>query len=367
MERKNIKKTKQLRERVFNPNQEDIRNYSGTEAFCSASFTVFLPHLPHSEHRQRFREVLFNQYYAFIERGDLNLADNLDLSGLKLIEDTGFILCSFHYGAYKLLSASLIKSNRKFFVVINNSVSQEIKDANHDFFRIGKKRYKNTVQEKLIHLEAENVNFIFHAKELIEQGYIMLIFLDGNSGLDGIMNTTGKNMYGITFLDNEIYVKKGLTALSYAYNVPILPVFSLRNQDSPIIKIESLEPLYPDFSMTRNDYSKVVTQKLYSLLEDKVIENPFEWEGWIYVHKWLNIKNLTTEEEMVPTHKKIEELKFNDKKYVTFMTSDKEFLLEKRTHLAYQISPKAKQIIDGNRSLLKEDELDFYLVNNILV
>lgn len=367
MEKKNLKKTKQLRDRVFNPSQEDIMNYSGSEAFCSASFTVFLPDLPHTKHQQHFREVLFNQYYAFIERGDLDLVDNLDLSSLKLLKDTGFILCSFHYGAYKLLSASLIKSNRKFFVVINNSVSQEIKKANHEFFKIGKKRYKNTVQQELIHLEAENVNFIFQAKELIDQGFIMLIFLDGNSGLDGIMNTQGKNMYGITFLNQEIFVKKGLTALSYAYKVPILPVFSLRNPNSPIIKIQSFEPLYPDFSMSRDEYSKVITQKLYSILEAKVIEKPFEWEGWLYVHKWLNIKNLKASEELPQRKKEMDKLKFNDKKYTTFMASGKDFVLDKQTHLSYEISKETKKVIDGDRSLINTNNLDFFIVNKILV
>ncbi len=368
MKKDNTKEIEKLKERTFNPSEEIIEKYSASEAFCSANFNVLLPNLDHKEHRQRFREVLFNQSMAFFERIDYDLIDNLDLSDFHLPEynGKGFLLCSYHYGAYKLISSALIKSNRKFFLVINDSVTQDVRNENFENFQLAKKRYNNTAQEKFVHVSAQSKNFIFDTKELIEQGYIMLMFLDGNSGMDGIMKHNSKNMVEISFLNKSIFVKQGLSSLSHAYNVPILPVFSNRKKGSNIVKIESFDLIHPDLTIPRKEYSQEITQQLYRVLEHKVAQEPFEWEGWLYVHKWLNIEKLTPNKTNPSSTKKTEELSFNAKKYAPFVIVKDYFLLDKDTHLTYKINEKYKKVIDGKSKATEEDR-EYLMVNEILV
>ncbi len=356
-----------LKNEIFNPTEAFSQKYSVCEAFCAANFNVFLPDLDYKEHKEKFKEVFYKQYLALHERIDVNLMDKLDLSAFKLIENRGFILCSFHYGAYKLLSCALVQSNRKFFIVTNNSVSEENKKEDCQYFDIAKERYGNTIQDALIHVSVQSKNFIYETKRLINDGYIMLIYLDGNSGLDGIMKKNGKNMAKITFLNQNIFVKQGLPVLSYVFNTPILPVFSFRQENTNSIKIESSHPIYPDLSMSRNMFGYEITQKLYSILETKVNKNPFEWEGWLYIHKWLDTESLNNDSPEHNPDKKKEELKFNQKKYIPFIVSNKFFLLEKDTHLAYEMDAETKQIIDGNLSSLNKKQLNYYINKQILV
>lgn len=356
-----------LKNEIFNPTREFSEKYSASEAFCAANFNIFLPNLDYQEHKQKFKEVFYNQYLSLHERIDLDLMDNLDLSNLNLIKDNGFILCSFHYGAYKLLSCALVKSNRKFFIVTNNSVTKENRDEDCQYFNIAKKRYGNTVQDELIHVSVQNKNFIYQSKQLISEGYIMLIYIDGNSGLDGVMKKSGKNMAKVTFLNQNIFVKQGLPVLSYVFNTPILPVFSLRQKETNVVLIESCSPIHPDLSISRINFGFKITQELYSILEQKVIENPFEWEGWLYVHKWLDTESLNPDLFIQETNKKKEQLSFNQKKYVPFILSNKIFLLSKDTHLAYEADSDTKKIIAGDLNSFNQNQLDFYINKQILI
>ena len=361
MERTKNKELLKIKKRIYNPNQKDIETYSASHAFSCANFQTFLPELKNTDHTTKFRDVVYSQAKAKYERININLIDNLDFSDLSLLEEKSYIMCSFHYGSYKMLASSLIKLNKKFFVVVNNSISKKHREDSHKYFLKCKNRYNNTVLNNIPTLSVQDNGFIFQVEKLLKEGSIMLIFIDGNSGTDGIMEYKGKNMSKISFFNNDIYVKSGLPAIAYIFKVPILPVIAYRENG---IKIKSFDPIYPDLSISRKEFTSKTIQHLYDLLQKVIVKNPFEWEGWLYIHKWLDFEKLSNKE----AHKnQASTLIFNSRKYVSFIIKEKNFILDKDTHLSYEIGTNVQYAIDGEIDNLTKEELKMLIDKNILI
>lgn len=363
------KEYEKIKSAIFNPSAEIAELHSKYEAFCSASFNVFLPNMDYKEHNQGFKEVLFNPTKAKFERINMNLIDKLDLSEFNLIEDSGSIISAFHYGSYQMISSALIKMNKKFFIAINVTleVRTEVINESEKYFKLCKKRYNNTVQDNIIHLCVQNESFVIDAKNYIEQGYIMVMFIDGNSGSDGVMKFKSKNVTRIKFLNQYVSVKQGLPAMAYICNVPICPVFAERTNDPSVIKIKSYPPIIPNLEIPRNIFSTQATQQIYSILDQKLLKQPFEWDGWLYVHRWLERENLDPKIKMNINDVKKEDLKFNKKKFFLFKERGLYFLLNKDTHLSYELSEETKKMITGTINALNEDELNYLKSKEIFI
>lgn len=357
--KENIAAYKKAHRKIFNPTEVEIKEYSATYAYCCASFHVLLENLETHDYFKCFQKVLLNQATAKYERTNLDVVDRIDTSSISKLPEGGFILCSFHYSAYQIISPLLIKKNRKYFIVVNNSDSnnQDTIEKNIAGFKSAKKRYNNTVQENIIHLYTNEKDFVFRAKDLLSEGYIMLVFIDGNSGLDGIMKSSSKNLEKISFLQREMFVRKGIPSLSYSFKVPIIPMFSIRDKENQSVNIFISESIFPDLSISREQYSNKTIKKLYSLLEQYVQKRPFDWEGWLYIYKWLDIKSLEAKNS-VSIKKIFDNLEFNTAKYIKFQINENYFLLDKDTHLSYEIDyityNKLESILDTT-SILPDD------------
>lgn len=332
--------------KIFFPTQEEIDNHSVYYAYCCANFHLLLVTLPVHDYLSSFRKVLLNQLYAKYERTNLDVVDKINISDFNQLPVGGLILCGFHFSAYQIISTLLIKSNRKYFIVVNNSVvnSKEVIESNAVCFHLAKSRYSNTSQKNIIHLYTDQMGFMLSAKELLMDGYTMLVFAEGNSGLDGIMKISNKNLLKIPFLGRDILVRRGIPILSYITCVPIVPIFSLRYYENNEIKVITHEPIFPDFNVSRDQYCLNTLKILYGILERYVINDPFSWEGWLYVNKWLVVhSNATSAVSAVGNENN---LIFNAKKYEKFRIDNNFFLLDKDSLLSYQIDYMLYEILN---------------------
>lgn len=323
------------------------RKLSASEAFCSASFQVFLPNMNYKDHHKNFMKVFFNSSLAKYERLNFKLIDTINDEDFVFPNtDKGFIIAGFHYGSYHLISSYLIKNNKKFIVAVNETVAvkKNIIDESNKGLQEYKKAHPSIDIEEIQYLSVQDELFVFKAKELLNEGFILLMFVDGNSGLDGIMKFESKNRVELSFMGQVVKVKYGLPSLSYAFNVPILPVISTRIRKNKM-KITSFDLIYPDRSMSREDFSKSSIINIYKILEKVVKANPLEWDGWLYIHRWLDITNLKATENQSNTNKKLKKLKFNSKKYAFFSLGENNFLLDKNTHLSYEIDADITDVI----------------------
>ena len=48
---------------------------------------------------------------------------------------------------------------------------------------------------------------------------------------------------------------------------------------------------HPDFDKNVHDYAIDATIKIFKILEDALKVYPNQWEGWLYIHKFLEIES----------------------------------------------------------------------------
>lgn len=365
----NLEAFQKAERKILKPTDSEIRDYSATYAYCCASFHQLRRSLKIEDYYATFQSILLNQATAKYERTNIELIDNIDSSSISTIPYESFILCAFHYSAYQVLSSLLIKENRKYFIVINNSDANcplTIKENRRAFQEI-KKKYGNSVQNDIIHLYTNEREFIFEAKELLESGYIMLVFVDGNSGLDGIMRNDNRNLEKIDFLKKKIYVRKGIPSLSYAFKVPIIPIFSLRNKARNSCDIYIHDPIIPNFTASKQTYISEAICKLYGILEMYVKKALDEWEGWLYIYKWLDINSFHNEKTL--SLKSSQHLEYNKHRYMKFQINENYFVLDKDSHLSYEITYNIYKSLDNisTISTLSKKDLEELINMKIII
>ena len=122
--------------------------------------------------------------------------------------------------------------------------------------------------------------------------------------------------------------------------------------------------ILPGRSISRKQFALETIQKLYDLLQQVISKNPYDWEGWLYVHKWIDFEKLIGRKV---EKRKSGTLTFNLSKYVPFIIEGKNFLLDKDTHLSYEIDDKILQAIEGKIEHLNKEELSLLTDKNILI
>ncbi len=341
--------------------------HSASVAFCSANINVFFPEINIKKYSKIVLRIFYNNDLAKREKTNLKNLKKIDYSSLDLPHNKGFFLVSFHYGAYHLISSMLIKLNYKTVVCVNETVFQNkktIEDSLNTF-----KKFKDEVNSEsdLVFLSVQDEAFVFNVKEYLEKNYAVLVFIDGNSGIDGIMNFDSKKKTVIDFFNQTIKVKYGIPSLAYSFNAPIIPVFCIRRRNSYLVK--SCKTIEVDKTLNKEAFSIYAIKRIYTELERQLKINPFQWEGWLYIHRWLDIKNLKDiPNKKKGSVKKVNNLKFNNQKFAYFKLKESHFLLNKYTHLSYEIDEKIKEIIFSNKKNKFESNLiEECIENNILI
>ncbi len=253
------------------------------EAIFSANLTNFLPSIPHTQHSMLYRESLCNTAYENFDWNILGISDLADIrdNNESLNSETKqFILCSFHLGSYRVIANYLFKNSYDFSILVRGDVydrqAAELLECGR---RVGKKY--GVKSDMRIH-NAENPDVLLKVLRELKEGRSLLVYVDGNTGSG---NSTEK-LDTVSFLGQNIQTRKGVGYMSYLSGVPILPVISYRQPNyQNVLDIKDL--IYPDKTLTRDQFSQQVNQQLYSILAHYLTKYPAQWEGWNYVHQFL--------------------------------------------------------------------------------
>jgi len=108
----------------------------------------------------------------------------------------------------------------------------------------------------------------------------MTVYLDGNTGVNMKSQNFSKGFIPINFLNQEIFVKNGISKLSVLLNAKIIPVISYRNKEENSI-IEFCKEISIDSYSNKNDFIFKAIQDSYKILETKIHEFPTQWTSWI--------------------------------------------------------------------------------------
>ncbi len=326
----------ECREATQQINSDNDEGYLVGEAIFSANLTNFLPSIPHTQHQALYRESLCNTAY---ENFDWNI---LGISDLAAIRDTNntlsnkskqFIFCSFHLGSYRVIANYLFKNSYDFSILVRGDVydrqAAELLECGR---RVGKKY--GVKSDMRIH-NAENPDVLLKVLRELKEGRSLLVYVDGNTGSG---NTTEK-LDTVSFLGQNIQTRKGIGYMSYLSGVPILPVVSYRLSNYENV-LDINDVIYPDKTLTRDQFSQQVNQQLYSLLAHYLAKYPEQWEGWSYVHQFLVEGQVSSSTITTKPPKAVIEASyhFNYSRYCLINLPQKPILFDKCHYTTLEIS-----------------------------
>ena len=261
--------------------------------FLSANLSKCLPDIPMSTHKYMYRKILSFRALQSIDTRfyqNFNSVKGVDdfSEKIKNIKNPG-IFVSYHLGSFRSALALLIKANIDVVLIIDPLPYELQKDHIIEQYKQVKAHFNST--SDLIIFPADKKDLSVQILAKTSKNYSVLAFVDGNTGYNGAFNQ--KNTVKVDFLGQKVAFRRGLAMLSYFTKCPMYPMLSYYDEHlKPHWEI--LDPIYPDAEMKADDFADQTIKKLFGILEKALIQYPDQWEGWLYLHKFMDIDSFDT-------------------------------------------------------------------------
>ena len=318
----------------------------------SANLHTFLPNLPLAEHDQFFADVLYYQALAGVDEKIIAKAGELSLTGAPdslwdAAAGKPTIFCTCHLGSYRLLGLLLTRLGIQFNLLID---SQTITKQGERFLRIQREatRYFGQPQCEMGLIDAEQSSSGLQLIRTLKQGKSLVVYLDGNTGAGGVTRQDDK-LVGVDLLGKPILARKGIAFLSMATQTPIVPIFAYR--DGPYTNaMHVFDPVTspPAPAADRDQVCASVTQQLYNDFSTTLSQYPTQWEGWLYVQKYLDLPRLrATYPARQPGISTKTDWLFNHQRYANVADGDTAVLFDKHLYRSFRVTRQLGDLLNG--------------------
>lgn len=331
---------REIREKINNKLHDKEFLYSLHHAIARANILNFFPSNLSNEDLDHF---LMDCYYykggSLADLDDFSLIDDYVIHTPDNITDTEVyktqptIFATFHMGSYRIIHNYLNSKNFREVLIVDTEVYENQTEHYMDVYTSIQKE-RGTTGELLV-LNADEQSTFFKLKQLIKEGYSLVVYLDGNMGAGSRNVTENKNLLPISFFGKEIYVRKGVGVLAKLLGAQIVPVIShIENEQIHLT-------FYPEYNVSSIDQVSGAISYCYRLLEKQLTQQPAQWECWLYMNNWINydkiIEQMEYNSKIIPNKNGFH---FNKNKYnlVHDELDTSYFLFENSTYSAYEIS-----------------------------
>jgi len=292
---------------------------------ADANLMHFLPGLSAAERRQVIAETFYQQRMTVHDYTCHDLVETTrvtDLAGVFDQPRAPRIYCLYHVGSYRHVFHFLARENVDCMLFIAEKtlaiLGQSIRDgANKEW------------PGKLEMINAEAGNSLLRGARALKRGQSVAIYIDGNAGTGA--NWDNDKLQAVDFFGQTLLARTGIGYLSHLSGVPVVPVTCMRDEESLAMTFHP--PMAPGAS-GRDDYVRDTTRQLYKLLEREIAAAPGQWEGWLYVHKYLKKRETigarTGDAKPLPDNDTA--LEANLDEFAVMTIGDKPVLLDKRRH-----------------------------------
>jgi hypothetical protein len=122
--------------------------------------------------------------------------------------------------------------------------------------------------------------------QALRRGEIVLIFFDGNNGVDGPWGDAGR--VEVPFFGEPVSVKAGVARLACFSGAPILPLIALKDSitSGTLVYEPLLIPPAGSQPQERNQFAAETMRQLFSLLEKYARRYTEDWDGASALHRW---------------------------------------------------------------------------------
>lgn len=216
---------------------------------------------------------------SYLERNEmpnaLSVIGECDLSKQK-------IYATMHLGCFNLVAMYLANSGVKFVIPVTDNVyTGNVKKYMSSYDKVG------SAGSFLEFVNAEDRRGLLRLIECIKNGYSLLFYIDGNSGIGGMERKDSK-LHGVPFANTIFYVRKGLGFLSYKFNLNVQPVYTHMDEhatNSEIVFLPCIDRL--SLSSCFELYEKQITENVWNVFEEPIIKWYDQWEAWLYADSYL--------------------------------------------------------------------------------
>lgn len=330
---------------------DDLKNF---HLFSANISTFFNEAYDEQKHKDYYKELLSYRVLQGIDTHFYTMLDQVDDFYKEDLETTSpSIFVSFHIGSYRAILALLIKKNLDIVLLMDpRAYALQNKDVLNQYENI-KKLFQSS--SNIVILPADKKDLALDIFMKTRQGYSVLAFVDGNNGFGGSFKQD--HSLKVNFMGKDIMVKQGLAKLSHALSLKIVPIIS--HYDNMKQKWAFHVPVVPSKENKMEDYAQNTMQSLYKILEEEVRKNPMQWDGWLYIHKFLADKTET---------KRCEDLYDAEKSYKIndsvgfFSLEDSYFLINRSNYKVFEI-PKPVYFVlktSTQKNYLSNDEMEKY-------
>lgn len=247
-----------------------MKQYNWSFGLFSANLHHYLPQVPWAEH-ERLYELWIAHHQPRAVYTDQKW--NLSLLSSSIFRQPS-ILCCYHLGYHAQLPLLLADHGLRFDMILDRNVYKCHRDALDSM-----QRAMGDLGYTYRYLMSDEPKVLVQSRNTLREGRHLLVFADGNSGaLQG-----QSRRVKVDFLENKIYVRKGIGLISYLTGSSIIPLSHCEEADE--LHLFSGEPITPLGFCKRDDYLGYVAQELYHFLEVQIKDQPWLWESWGYLHE----------------------------------------------------------------------------------
>ena len=354
-----------FKKRLSNPTQNDIDKMSYEYALFLANMKKFFPLKNNEEYKNFYLDLLYHKWLSGIEQYYLkflrrsivtnNSSYNLD----DLTFEKPLIFTTFHLGSYRLFNSFLFEKGFKIVLIIDESVFMR---QQMDILENVKPLLNKKDSSDIVILNVKDRSSIFKLKNLINQGYVMSVYLDGNTGLTKDDEDFSKSYIPISLFNNEVYVKNGVGKLALLLNADIVPVISHRD-NKEINHIEFYKEISISDFENKKDFTVKSIENVYQIFEKKLSEYPTQWESWLFLHRWIK-RNFTTDYYTVTNLKN----KFNNDRYIFFKMKETYFLFDLFDYKSYPLETELyKNLYNENFTQIEDSQRNELIMKNVIV
>lgn len=312
--------------------------------FLSANLLNFLPEVPIVNHEEVYLNILSNNALISTETYFPELIDRIKIYGdASVVEDNkkkAKLYCTYHVGSYRAIIGVLAKAAIDFVLIVDTNT-----------FYKQQERIKQTVSAIWNHfgktaffelVDAERVDIGIILSKYLMTGVSVVVYLDGNTGVGGIYNKNDQ-MLRINFLAGQIFSRKGISTLSYATKSPIVPVISHYTENGNTPALMFYDAVNPEsWAKDKELYCVQVTTHLYGILAENLKVYYKQWEGWLYLHKYLDFKSLDAKAATNIlddiSWSDAQRISFNEEEFGIFKIEEDSYLFDKRTYKSFKIN-----------------------------
>ncbi len=253
----------------------------------SANLQNFLPKTPVQSFENIYGGFMKNVFLGSYDQNRLDIIENTQVHDQfeVLNSKQPYIFCSIHMGSYQIIS-NLIARNRinQALLVGQEYIQTHAQQQYENFNKLSIKYNLENVAFDII--DAEDKASGIRMLRKLNSGHSLFAYIDGNTGLGGRETINEEKIAKVSFLGKQIYARKGLAYISHASKTPIVPVYTFRDKNLQN-HIIILQPIFPDFQQSREEFSKSTTQIIYQQFEKPISQYPEQWEGWNHLHYYL--------------------------------------------------------------------------------